>query len=394
MRILVLIHEYPPIGGGGGRVAQDICQGLAERGHEVHVLTAHWRDLPELDLDGPVTLHRVIPKRKEPFKASFFTMAGYVLVSTWNGYQLIRRWRPDIIHAHFAVPAGASAWALSILTGVPYILTAHLGDVPGGVPEKTERWFRWIYPLTPLIWKRAVRINAVSGFTRELILKKYPVDVEIIPNGVDLDALQPGPIVVGDPPTIVFAGRFMEQKNPLQIVRSLAAIKDLSWRCVLIGDGPLRPEVTAEIARAGLAERIQQLGWVTPQEVLAWFRKSDILFMPSRAEGLPVTGVQGLAMGLAIVASDIGGFKDVVETGVNGVLVPPTEPGGYAQALRDLLSHPQRLRAYRAASREIAERFELSRVIPAYEQMLVEACQKCASPDSTAEPHPDIHSRA
>jgi L-malate glycosyltransferase len=375
MRILVLIHEYPPIGGGGGRVAQDICLGLTERGHEVYVLTAHWQDLPRYIEEGLLTIHRVKPKRKEAYKASLGAMAGYVLASIFSGLKLIRRWRPHIIHAHFAVPAGASAWTLSMLTGIPYILTAHLGDVPGGTPEKTGKWFRWIFPFTPIIWKRAARINAVSGFTRELVLDSYPVDVEIIPNGVDLAAINPGKIELNATPTIVFAGRFMSQKNPLQIVQSLSKLQDLPWQCILIGDGPLRNDIEAEIARCGMQARFQLKGWVTPQEVLEWFRSSDILFMPSLSEGLPVTGVQGLAVGLAVVASDIGGFKDVVQPGVNGYLVPVGAPTGYEQALRTLLTDPDRLLSYRKASRAMAENFELSRIIPAYEQMLIEACQ-------------------
>jgi L-malate glycosyltransferase len=377
MRILVLIHEYPPVGGGGGRVAQDICLGLVERGHEVYVLTAHWQDLPRYVEEGRLTIHRILPKRKEAFKASLGAMAGYVLVSIWSGLKLIRRWRPDIIHAHFAVPAGASAWALSVLTGIPYILTAHLGDVPGGTPEKTGKWFRWIFPFTPVIWKRAARINAVSGFTRELALNSYPVEVEIIPNGVDLAALNPGKIELNMPPTIVFAGRFMDQKNPVQIIRSLSKLQDLPWQCILIGDGPLRKEIEAEIACNEMDHRFQLKGWITPQEVIQWFHSSDILFMPSLSEGLPVTGVQGLAMGLAVVASDIGGFKDIVKPGVNGFLVPVSDPDGYEQALRILLTDPACLLANRKASRAIAEDFELSRVIPAYEQMLVEACNEC-----------------
>jgi L-malate glycosyltransferase len=378
MRILVLIHEYPPIGGGGGRVAQDICHGLAARGHDVQVLSAHWQDLPREEMDGLVRVHRVVPRRKEPYKAGLWTMAMYVLASTWYGFKLIRRWRPDIMHAHFAVPAGASAWALSILTRLPYILTAHLGDVPGGVPEKTGRWFRWIFPFTPMIWKRAARVNAVSGYTRELALNSYPVEVEIIPNGVDLKVLKLGSVQLNDPPTIVFAGRFMAQKNPVQIVRSLSALKDLNWQCILIGDGPLRGEIEAEIARHNMEQRFHLKGWITPQEVLEWFRTSDILFMPSLSEGLPVTGVQGLAMGLAVVASNIGGFKDVVEPGVNGMLIPLHEPAGFAQALRKLLTDPALLLSYRKASRAMAENFELSRIIPAYEQMLVEACEMCS----------------
>jgi glycosyltransferase involved in cell wall biosynthesis len=160
-----------------------------------------------------------------------------------------------VIHVHFAVPAGPAALVVSRLTGIPYLLTAHLGDVPGGTPEKTGRWFRWIYPFTPPVWKLAARVVAVSEFTRELAIRSYPVEVQVIPNGVDLAALDPGSLRAGSPPLVVFAGRFVTQKNPLQVVRTLAELRDLPWRCAMLGDGPLRAEVEAEIDRRGLRDR-------------------------------------------------------------------------------------------------------------------------------------------
>ena len=80
-------------------------------------------------------------------------MACFILRSTLRGLQIIRRENPDLIHAHFAVPAGAAAWALSRLTGKPYFITAHGGDVPGGAPQKTDRWFRYVLPFTKPFWK-------------------------------------------------------------------------------------------------------------------------------------------------------------------------------------------------------------------------------------------------
>ena len=70
---------------------------------------------------------------------------------------------------------------------------------------------------------------AVSEFTRQLALEHYKREIEVIPNGVDLDRLRPAGIRVNDPPRIVFAGRFMAQKNPLQIVHALAELEDLPW---------------------------------------------------------------------------------------------------------------------------------------------------------------------
>ena len=116
-------------------------------------------------------------------------------------------------------------------------------------------------------------------------------------------------------------------------------LKHLDWQCTLLGDGPLRGEMEAEIQRAGLMDKFLLPGWVTPDEVIQWFLKSDILFMPSLSEGLPVTGVQGLALGLCIVASKIGGFLDLVEDGVNGYLLDNDDEKRYTKSLEVLLSN-------------------------------------------------------
>ncbi len=373
MRILVLIHEFPPVGGGGGSAAQDISRSLVRRGHEVTVLTAHLKGLPRQENLEGVRVMRIPSLRQQSYKAGLVTMAAYVLIGLWAGYRLIRHWHPDVIHVHFAVPAGALAWALSRLTGLPYVLTAHLGDVPGGVPEKTGGWFRWVLPFTPPIWQAARRVIAVSEFTRQLALQRYPVDIHVIPNGVDLQSLQPGKIVIQNPPVIIFAGRFMPQKNPLQIVATLAELRDLKWHCVMLGNGPLLEDARQAIARHGLETRFTLPGWVTPEEVIARLSKSDILFMPSLSEGLPVVGVQALAMGLAIVASRVGGFVDLVEQGKNGFLCLPDDQAGLQEALRTLLADKSALLNARLKSRQLAERFDLSRVVDAYEATFREA---------------------
>jgi len=372
MRLLVLIHEYPPIGGGGGAAARDLCRGLARRGHDIKVLTAHYKGLPLREMDEGVDVIRLRSRRRQPFRAGLPEMGTFVLAGLWAGRGLTRVWRPDVIHAHFAVPAGAAAWALSRLTHIPYILTAHLGDVPGGVPEKTGKWFRWLMPFTHRIWRDAARVVAVSGFTRDLALKHYHTRIDVIPNGVDLSALAPSEIKLNDPPRLVFAGRFVAQKNPLQVPRVLATLKDLPWECSMLGDGALLEETRAEIARLGLSERFRLPGWVTPQAVLDEFSRADILFMPSRSEGLPVVGVQALACGLALVVGRAGGFVDLVSDGENGSLHDPDDADGMSASLRALLADASALRRARQNSLARAEAFDITRVVNAYESLLKE----------------------
>lgn len=373
MRILTVIYEFPPIGGGGGRAAYDICRELAARDHDVTVLTAHMQGLPFQNNEDGIRVVRISSLRKEPFRATFFTMLAYVLAGLWAGLRLIYIHRPDIIHTHFAVPSGALAWTLSVLTGTPYVLTAHLGDVPGGVPEKTGKWFRWLEPFTKPIWKRAKKVVAVSEFTRQLALIHYAVDVHVIPNGVDVLHLVPAEIKQNKPPHLVFAGRFVYQKNPIAIITILSHLKDLDWTCSMLGDGPMFDDVKKEIAKHDMTKRFTLPGWVTPEDVLTQFSKSDILFMPSFSEGLPVVGVQALAKGLSIVASRIGGFLDLVDHEKNGYLIDVHDVGAFSQALRELISDPELLFRFRRSSIEKSRDFDIQKVVDAYQSIFQDA---------------------
>ncbi|MBI2333278.1 MAG: glycosyltransferase, partial [Chloroflexi bacterium] len=113
MRILTIIYEFPPIGGGGGRAAYEICSELAARGHDVTVLTAHMDGLPRDEAQEGFRVVRIPSNRTEAFVASFQTMLSFDLAGLWAGLALIWRFRPEIIHTHFAVPSGALAFALS-----------------------------------------------------------------------------------------------------------------------------------------------------------------------------------------------------------------------------------------------------------------------------------------
>lgn len=367
MKILVLNYEFPPVGGGGGQACADLCRGLAERGHQMIVITTLAPGLPRREDLGSCQVQRVFTGRRSLFRASFAAMAGYVIGAFLPGLGQVLRWRPDLIHAHFAVPTGALALALSSLTGTPYVVTAHLGDVPGGVPEKTDRWFRRVYPLTPRIWRRAAAVVAVSEYTRQLAQRHYPVRIDVIPNGIPLEERSTDVEGLHQPPRMIFVGRFQPQKNLPFLVDLLARVKDLPWTMVFAGDGPQRAEVEARLQGYGLTERVHMLGWVSREEVDRQMRASDVLLMPSRAEGLPVVGLQALACGLALVVSRVGGLSELVEEGVNGRSCLAGEMACFDQALRWCLGDTERLRAMKAASRRRAARYDIRQVAEAYE---------------------------
>ncbi|HZD57325.1 MAG TPA: glycosyltransferase family 4 protein, partial [Anaerolineales bacterium] len=146
----------------------------------------------------------------------------------------------------------------------------------------------------------------------------------------------------------------------------------LDWDCVMIGDGPERARIEAEIARLGMQNRFNVPGWLHQDTVMDWFARSDILFMPSFSEGLPIVGLQGLVMGLAIVATRVGGFVDMVEPSRNGFLVENPNGDGFLEPLRILLSDARLLRSFRRASLVVADRFDIRYMVQAYHDLFME----------------------
>lgn len=368
MKILVLIHEFPPIGGGGGLIARDLAVGLVRGGHQVRVLTSNFENMAEKETVDGVEIVRLNVGRKEAFRADFKSMLLFVIKASLNGFFASGDFKPDLIHAHFAVPAGAAAFVLFMLKRIPYALTVHLGDIPGASPEKTGAWFKRIYPLTVPVWRMAAKIIAVSRFSRNLALRSYRVPIDVIPNGIDRAESGPRlPLKIGDSVQIVFAGRFVPQKNLDQILRTLSGLRDLQWRCILIGNGAEYEEISAKVNEEDLADRIELPGWVEPAQVVEIFRNSDILFLPSRTEGLPIVGIQAMSAGLALVLSNAGGNPEIVEDGANGYIKAPDDMAGFVDALRELMTDRNKLASFRKRSYELSERYDIEKVVDDYE---------------------------
>lgn len=377
MKILVLNYEHPPLGGGGGRLAAKVAAGLVRRGHRVRIVTAGMPHLPLESVEEGVEVRRLRAFRRREDTCSVPEMAAWVVRAIPAAIGEVRRWKPDVIHAHFAVPTGAVAWVANKATGVPYVLTAHLGDVPGGVPEQTGGLFRWIKLFTVPIWKNAAATTAVSSFVAALARHAYGITPKIILNGIGLPPVPE--LSRQEIPRLLMVGRMSVQKNPLAAIRALAVLKDLPWTMTVIGDGPLLAGMRSETERLGLASRINFQGWAPAAEVSAVMRHSEILLIPSLSEGLPMVAVEALTHGLAIVGSRIGGLADVAaETGeaANARLYDLERgPEDLAAAIRPYLLDPEALMSARRASLAKASSFDLNHALDAYEGVLQCACR-------------------
>lgn len=369
MKILVLNYEYPPVGGGGGAVCAQVADALGARGHEVWVHTVHYGDLPKQEQRDNLRIQRSFGFRRRQDRCSVPEMAGYLIGAFWPCWRLAKRFQPDVIHAHFAVPTGVLAYLVSKLTGIPYIITAHLGDVPGGVPEQTDGLFRLLKPMTKPIWSNAYKRTAVSHFVRKLAEKAYDVDVEVIPNPVPVPPSLPQRDWQG-PLRLLFVGRFATQKNLVWLLQTLASMRGQAWRLTLVGDGPLRSELQRVIDSCQLEAQVSILGWQDKASVFRMLGEHHCFILPSKSEGMPVAVLEALAYGMPILASDLEPLRELVVQGENGFRFGTDDADQCREVIERLVADSEMRRRLGEASYLKAKWFAKERIIDAYETCL------------------------
>ena len=251
------------------------------------------------------------------------------------------------------------------------MLTAHLGDVPGGVPEQTDHLYRIVKPFTVPIWRSAAAVTAVAPHVAELAEQAYGIKPRVILNGSDaVMSRRSDNRMTGQPLRLLWCGRIQQQKNLGTALASLSSIAGLPWTLDVLGDGPLRREAEERCRAAELTGQIRFHGWVTPDHVASEFGKADVLFLPSITEGLSLVTVEALRAGLAFVASRIPGISDVVVDGQNGILCDARTPASFAAAIGSLIGDRTRLHSMQVASAERASLFGTEQMVDAYEELL------------------------
>jgi glycosyltransferase involved in cell wall biosynthesis len=175
----------------------------------------------------------------------------------------------------------------------------------------------------------------------------------VIPNAVDVRST-PRAALTGEPPRVVSVGRLKEPKDFVGLVRALKRV-DAPYRAAIIGDGPDRGLVEAEI---GGDERIELLG--ERSDVPGQLASSDVFVLASNSEGMPMSVLEAMAAGLPVVASAVGGVPELVAEAETGFLVPPRDVDALAAALQRVLADPELRRSLGAAAHARAsERFDV-----------------------------------
>jgi glycosyltransferase involved in cell wall biosynthesis len=245
---------------------------------------------------------------------------------------------------------------------------------------------RWLYVLAErLTSPLADRVLAVSSAIAHDLIHRYGIRAEkvvTIRNGIDADAFiptRPPALVLKDlnlgneDRRIGLAARMTPQKGHLVLLQALRLMSQRfsNLRCLLIGDGPLRPSLERYAGELGVAGQCVFTG--IRSDIADLLSVVEVVVLPSHSEGLPFVLLEAMALAKPVVATRVGGNPEVVEDGKTGLLVPPGDPKALAEAIAFLLDHPDDAACMGKRGRErVVGRFGLDRMIKALEQLYLE----------------------
>lgn len=316
----------------------------------------------------------------------------FLLSMTYTMVQVIRRDRPDVIHAHWILPQGAIALLAKWLFHIPVVTTLHGSDahaLRGTLLDKLKRFI----------------VSHSSTWTTNTRNTSLPIAAgsssagppHIIPMGIHISSFQtvPGghsPVLKQDNShqVALFVGRLIEFKGVCYLIDAFKRMPQTSRETTelwIVGDGILRTQLEKQARESGSSERIRFFGNIAHARLPDFFAAADFFVGPSITtsqgdeEGQGVVFLEAFASGVCVLATASGGIPEVVEDGVTGILVPPKDAEKLAAAmltlltdktLRDTLAE----RAFRKVNEiyaweKIADRFE-----SVYKSVLTQVAEK------------------
>jgi glycosyltransferase involved in cell wall biosynthesis len=363
MRILTLSYEYPPIGGGGSVVASSLNEMLVHLGDEVEVVTSRMRGLADEELIEGVRIHRARCVRRYPHYTTTAELATTLLPAYWRAMRVAREFNPQLIHAHFAVPSGIVARAISKRFHLPYVLTAHGSDIPGYNPDRFQLAHRFL----PAVWRRVLSdasvVTSPSHFLAGMIRDRIDLPVEIIPNGYS-----PAPRQGRAKRKLVLAvARLFPRKGIQHLIDALCGL-DTDWEFIVAGDGPYMDTLRRQATQARVPIRFA--GFLDRTALRALYEEASIMVFPSIRENFPMVLLEAMDAGCAIVSTDADGCAEVVAD--TAVTVRCADPVQIRAALERLMHDPRERESLARAARHRVRQFRWPVVADRYRRLFAD----------------------
>jgi glycosyltransferase involved in cell wall biosynthesis len=379
---------------------------LKKAGVEIQVLAPAYKGLKSHDIDGThVNRFRYAPASWEiltheegaPSKMASkpwlqLLAIPYIINGFFQCIRICRKWRPDVIHAHWPFPHAYIALGAAKLFRIPLVLNFH------GAELLLIRKKKWVKPLLKFAIGQAQAVFANSSFTAGKIKAIRNVDVEWSPYGTTLETSRlqgecrngkficrydrtaapdaegvkdeqlPVPHPVNGKFKILFVGRHIERKGICYLIEAAKYLPKDKFEIRIVGVGDLTEQLKQQAAllderRETKDERTQSAsiiftGKLSPETLANEYKTANVFVLPAivdhkgDTEGLGVVLIEAMELGLPIVASNVGGIPDVVVDGESGILVPEKDPVALADAFKRLEANPTLIQKLLAGARK------------------------------------------
>lgn len=298
---------------------------------------------------------RLAPKKR--------TWCKHFLQACWLVQREARKRGITHMHAHFAhTPTTVAMYAAELL-GVPFSFFAHAKDIYTQAPAALA-----------LKAARARFVVTCTDYNRRHLAALGAQDAACVRHGIDLSLFQKNgtPHAATPPYRIMTVARLVPKKGLLDVLHALALLKKkrMSFSYVLVGDGPLAPDIRAAVSDLDLTEEVQFTGTVTHEDVLNLYRQADLFVIgcitapDGDRDGIPNVLAEAMAMGVPVAATAVSGIPELVQNGETGLLSPCADPPALAQNMQRLLTDAAlRQRIIPAARQQVERIFDNRKLI-------------------------------
>ncbi len=367
---------YPTFG-GSGVVATELGKALADNGHQVHFVT--YNQPARLDFFSENLFYHEVSVSKYPL----FDYPPYELALASRLVDVVRFEKLDVLHVHYAIPhASAAFMAKQILMTygiyIPVVTTLHGTDITLVGKDRTYQ------PVVTFSINKSDGVTAVSEHLRKDTFEFFEIENEIrvIPNFIDLTRFSlkakdhfKKAIAPSGEKILIHTSNFRKVKRTKDVIRIFAkVIEKIPSKLLMVGDGEERADCEQLCRDLGVGDNVRFLGKQDAiEEILS---VSDLFLMPSQSESFGLAALEAMACKVPVVSSNAGGLPELNVEGVTGFLREIGDVDGMAEKAIYILEDEERLKTFKENALARAKEFDLSIILPMYENYYAEVIEK------------------
>lgn len=368
---------YPTFG-GSGVVATELGKALADRGHQVHFVT--YNQPARLDLFSENLFYHEVSVSNYPL----FDFPPYELALASRLVDVVRFEKLDVLHVHYAIPhASAAFMAKQILMTygiyIPVVTTLHGTDITLVGRDRTFK------PVVTFSINQSDGVTAVSQHLKDDTYKFFEIekDIRVIPNFIDLTRFSLKPkdhfkkaIAPSGQKIIVHTSNFRKVKRTEDVIKIFAKlVKKIPSKLLMVGDGVERSYCEQLSRDLGVSDDVRFLGKQDAiEEILS---VADLFLMPSQSESFGLAALEAMACKVPVISTNTGGLPELNVDGVTGFLKDVGDVDGMAEKAIYMLEDEERLEQFKNNALARAKEFDLTTILPTYENFYVEVIENC-----------------